>query len=151
MLTTTARALCQVFTTKTQSLYHPLLVTTISVRVVCHQVRLGVTLSMLMIPCGMVEVVVKLALAAHSTIHHGFVDNYLSQLMLVWKFDCVQWIRQLTRILQWNWLRFISNNVSTYSRIWTIILIQLFVEIVGFEFLLDHILSCNSYECCTDA
>ena len=32
---------------------------------------------------GMVKVVVQLAHAAHSTIHHGFVNNYLSQLMLI--------------------------------------------------------------------
>ena len=56
--------------------------------------------SMLMIPCGMVKVVVQLAHAAHSTIHHGFVNNYLSQLMLIWKSDCAHIIWHLLKILR---------------------------------------------------
>ena len=40
---------------------------------------------MLMIHCGMVKIVDQLLHAAHSTIHHGFVNNYFSQLMLIWK------------------------------------------------------------------
>ena len=44
---------------------------------------------MLMMPYGMVRVVVQLAHAPYSTIHHGFVNSYLSQLMLIWKLDCV--------------------------------------------------------------
>jgi hypothetical protein len=71
--------------------HHLLLAMTTSVRLVYHQVK-GLTLesSMLMIPCGMVKVVVQLAHAAHLTIHHGFVNNYLSQLMLIWKSDSAQ-------------------------------------------------------------
>jgi hypothetical protein len=57
-----------------------------SVRLVCHQVKVGGDMSsMPTIPCGMVKVVVQLAHAAHSIIHHGFVNNYLSQLMLILK------------------------------------------------------------------
>jgi hypothetical protein len=74
-----------------------------SVRLVCHQVKALLTLSfMLMIPCGMVKVVVQLAHAAHSTIHHGFVNNYLSQLMLISKSDCAHLIIQVWKILQSN-------------------------------------------------
>ena len=36
-----------------------------------------------MILCGMVKVVDHLAHVAHSTIHHGFVNCYLSQLVLI--------------------------------------------------------------------
>ena len=50
---------------------------------------------MLTIPCGMVEIVVQVAIT-----HHGFVDNYLSQLMLIWKSDCVQRIHHLLKTLQ---------------------------------------------------
>ena len=56
--------------------------------------------SMLMIPCGMVKVVVQLAHAAHSIIHHGFVNNYLSQLMLIWKSDSAHMIKQVMKILR---------------------------------------------------
>ena len=67
----------------------------IFVRLVYHEVKDLANVSfMLMIHCGMVKVVVQLAHAAHSTIHHGFVNNYLSQLMLIWRFDCVQPIVQ---------------------------------------------------------
>ena len=73
--------------------HHHSLVMTTSVRLVCHQVNDGAVLfSMLMIPCGMVKVVVQLAHAAHSTILHGFVNNYCSQLLLIWKSDCAQLI-----------------------------------------------------------
>ena len=71
------------------------------VKLVYHQVSpLTILSSMLMIPCGMVKVVVQLAHAAHSTIHHGFVNNYLSQLMLIWKSDCAQLVQHLVKILQ---------------------------------------------------
>ena len=67
-----------------QSTYLPTLVMITFVKLVCHQVSSIVILSsMLMIHCGMVKVVVQLAHAAHSTIHHGFVNNYLSQLLLI--------------------------------------------------------------------
>ena len=55
--------------------HHLLLVMIISVRLECHQVRLGGIPFMLMIPDGMVKVVVQLAHAAHSTIHRGFVKK----------------------------------------------------------------------------
>ena len=50
-----------------------------SVRLVCHQVSLGLMIvdSLLLIPCGMVKVVAQLAHAAHSTIHRGFINNYM--------------------------------------------------------------------------
>ena len=81
--------------------HHHLLAVTIFVRLVCHQVKVGaVSHFMLLIPCGMVEVVVQLAHAAHSTIHHGFVNNYLSQLMLIWKSDCAQLIQHFMKTLQ---------------------------------------------------
>ena len=83
------------------STYPLLLAMTTSVRLVCHQVKAGALIpSMLMIPCGMVKVVVQLAHAAHSTIHHGFVNNYLSQLMLTWKSDCAQLVLKILKILQ---------------------------------------------------
>jgi hypothetical protein len=83
------------------SIYHLMLAMITSVRLVCHQVNsLTMMSSMLMIPCGMVKVVVQLAHAAHSTIHHGFVNNYLSQLMLIWKSDCAQLIVHKLKILQ---------------------------------------------------
>ena len=67
-------------------LCHLMLVITILVRQVCQLVKnLPGISSTLMIHCGMVKVVVQLAHAAHSTTHHGFVNNYLSQLMLIWK------------------------------------------------------------------
>ena len=45
----------------------------ISVKLVCHQVRLTELLnSMLMIPCGMDKVAVQLAHAAYSTTHPWF-------------------------------------------------------------------------------
>ena len=70
-----------------------MLVMTISVRLVCHQVSDTILVPfILMILCGMVRIVVQLAHAAHSTIHHGFVNNYLSQLMLFWRSDCAQLI-----------------------------------------------------------
>ena len=72
-----------------------------SVRLVCHQISdIDLAPFMLLIPCGMVEVVVQLAHAAHSTIHHGFINNYLSQLMLIWKLDCAHTILQVRKILQ---------------------------------------------------
>ena len=78
-----------------------LLAMTTSVRLVCHQVEVGeVVPSMLMIPYGMVKVVVQLAHAAHSTIHHGFVNNYLSQLMLICKSDSAHIVVQMMKILQ---------------------------------------------------
>jgi hypothetical protein len=71
--------------------YLPLLAMTTSVRLVCHQISsLTLKSSMLIIPCGMVKIVVQLAHAANSTIHHGFVNNYLSQLILISKSDCAQ-------------------------------------------------------------
>ena len=76
-----------------------MLVMTTFVRLVCHQVSDILVPFILMIPCGMVEVVVQLAHAAHSTIHHGFVNNYLSQLMLIWKSDCAHLNRQLLQRL----------------------------------------------------
>ena len=70
-------------------LHRHLLAMTTSVRLVCHQVNVGAVVpSMPMIPCGMVKVVVQLAHAACSTIHHGFANSYLSQLTLTWKSDC---------------------------------------------------------------
>ena len=81
--------------------YLLLLAMTTSVRLEYHQVRtLTMQLSMLMIPCGMVKVVVQLANAAHSTIRHGFVHNYLSKLMLIWKSDCAQQMKQVMKILR---------------------------------------------------
>ena len=82
-------------------LHHHLLVMTTSVRLVCHQVKSSVIMSsMPMIQYGMVKVVVQLAHAAHSTIHHGFVNNYFSQLMLIWKSDSAHIILQILKILQ---------------------------------------------------
>ena len=78
-----------------------LLAMTTSVRLVCHQVNVGAVVPfMLMIPCGMVKVVVQLAHAVHSTIHHGFVNNYLSQLMLIWKSDFAHLILYFLKILR---------------------------------------------------
>jgi hypothetical protein len=75
-------------------LHHHLLAMITSARLVCHQVQgLAVVPSMLMIPCGMVKVVVQLAHAAHSTIHHGFANNYLSQPMLIWKSDSAHMVQ----------------------------------------------------------
>ena len=60
--------------------HHHLLAMTNSVRLVCHQVKVGALVPfMLMIPCGTVKVVVQLAHAAHSTIHHGFQGKQLPQ------------------------------------------------------------------------
>ena len=70
----------------------------ISVKLVYHQVKVPimiVILFMLMIPCGMVKVVVQIAHAAHSTIHHGFVNNFLSQPMLIWKSGCAPMVHRL--------------------------------------------------------
>ena len=69
---------------------HPINIpsTTTFVKLVFHQIRHIVILHfMLTIHCGMVMVVVQPAQchAAHSTIHHGFANNYLSQLVLIWK------------------------------------------------------------------
>ena len=72
----------------------------LTVKPVCHQVNVGIMPSILMIPCGMVKVVVQLAHATHSTIHHGFVNNYLTQLMLIWKSDCAQLILYVLKTLQ---------------------------------------------------
>jgi hypothetical protein len=83
------------------STYLLLLVITTSVRLEYHQVRtITMTFSTPMIPCGMVMVAVQLAHAAHSTIHHGFVNNYLSQVMLTWKLDCAQQMKQIMKILR---------------------------------------------------
>ena len=84
------------------SVSHLSLVMTISVRLVCHKVnRIQVVSSMLMIPCGMVKVVVQLAHAnAHLTIHRGFANNYLSQLVLIWKPDCAHVIQYRLKTLQ---------------------------------------------------
>ena len=80
------------------STYPLSLAMTTSVRLVCHQVKVGALVpSMLMIPCGMVKVVVQLVHATHSTIHHGFVNNYLSQLMLIWKSDSACLILQILK------------------------------------------------------
>ena len=63
---------------------HHLLGIAISARQECQLVKGLIALPfMLMIPCGMVKVVVQLAHAAHSIIHRGFVNNCLSQLMLI--------------------------------------------------------------------
>ena len=62
------------------SSYHHLLARITFVRLVCHQVKVGVMEPFrLMIPRGMAMVVVQLAYAAHSTIHCGFVNNYIPQ------------------------------------------------------------------------
>ena len=83
------------------TVYHLLLVMITSVRLVCHQVSAMLLIPfILMIPCGMVKVVEQIAHAAHSTIHHGFVNNYLSQLMLIWKYDCIQLMKHLLKTLQ---------------------------------------------------
>ena len=72
------------------STYPLLLVMTIFVKLVCHQVNRMLITSptvKMLIPCGMVKVAIQIAHAAYSTIHHGFVNNYHSQLMLIWKSD----------------------------------------------------------------
>jgi hypothetical protein len=85
--------------------------TIISAKLGCHQVStLAGAFFMLTIPCGMVKVVVQTALAAHSIIHHGSVDSYLSQLMQIWKCDYVQLMKQPSRILPYNWWRFTSSK-----------------------------------------
>ena len=86
----------QILLSSVLSTYLLSLVMTISVRLVCHRAKGGVIPFMLMIPCGMVKVVVQGAHAAHSTIHHGFVNNYLSQLMLIWKSDCAHTMLLIT-------------------------------------------------------
>ena len=85
------------------NIYLFLLVMIISVRLVYHQVNNGaVVSSMLMIPWGMVKVVVQLAHAAHSTIRHGSVNNYLYQLMLIWKPDVAHVIAHILKTRQYN-------------------------------------------------
>ena len=59
-------------------------------RVVKPRVVSANNIIMLMILCGMVVVVAPLAHAAHSTTHHGFVSNYHSQPMPIWRCDCVR-------------------------------------------------------------
>ena len=65
----------------------PLLSMTISVRQECIQVTYLGVIFILMIHCGMVKVVVQLAIAVHSTPHHGSVNSCLSQLVMIWKYD----------------------------------------------------------------
>ena len=67
---------------------------------------------MLMISCGMDKVVVQLTHAVHSTIHHGFVNSYRSQLMLVWKSGYAHMVKHLLKTLQYSWLRFTSSDFS---------------------------------------
>jgi hypothetical protein len=88
-------------TSSIPSVYHLMLGTITSVRLVCRQVSaLLVVPSMLMIPCGMVMVVVQIAHAAHSTIPHGFVNNYLSQLTLISKSDSAHVVEHPLKTLQ---------------------------------------------------
>ena len=94
----------QIAVSKLLATYLLSLVMTTSVRLVCHQVKaltqVGAVYYLLTIPCGMVKVVVQLAHAAHSTIHHSFVNNYLSQLMLISKSDSAHLILHILTILR---------------------------------------------------
>ena len=81
-------------------IYHLLYAMITFGRLACHQVKHGVISFMLTTLRGMVKVVVQLAHAEHSTIHHGFVNNYLSQLMLIWKSDCAHIVQYLLKTLQ---------------------------------------------------
>ena len=87
-----------------------MLVMTTSVRLVYLQDNHGAPHSILTIHCGMVKVVVQLAHAAHSTIHHGFVNSYLSQLMMIWKYDFVELVQQLMKILPLNWWKYTPSR-----------------------------------------
>ena len=92
-----------------------MLVMTTSVRLVYLQDRhIKTVFFILTIHCGMVKVVVQLAHAAHSTIHHGFVNSYLSQLMMIWKYDYAELIQQLLKTLLLNWWKYTpSRQIAT--------------------------------------
>ena len=82
----TRNVLAVILVRHVQSTFLPMLATTTFVKLVFHQVRrIVISPFMLMIDCEMVKVVVQLTHAAHSTIHNGFVNNYLmiSQLVLI--------------------------------------------------------------------
>ena len=81
--------------------YHLLLEVITSVKLVCQLVKVMIAVPFMpLIPCGMVKVVVQLAHAAHLTIHHGFVNNFFSQPLLIWKYDCVRTKQRLQKTFQ---------------------------------------------------